>query len=103
MRTNEQILKVLRKNIVSCKDSLFYGMCEVIHALNMVDDQDDDYITDKEYINIFEYLYKNCPFKNINPSTSFWWTKGDKRPRLKWLDKQLKQLKLERDGKTKKS
>lgn len=78
-----ELLNLLKDYII--KDEYFKGMCIQISLMVV-----SNAIDTSEEIIIRNYL------KNQKPLTKnhlgFWWTKGNKKPRLDWIDKQIKKL-----------
>lgn len=89
LRTIQQLrlLKKMRSLIV--RDKNFYGMCGVINDL-----------WNTSRINVFEqgilnvFLYDRKPSLSRQYGCGFWWKSGNKKPRLRWIDKEIKKLNL---------
>lgn len=73
-----ELLKLLLSNI----DMLERGLCHLILKLCV-----RNYITTKELRILRQYLIKNTPIEF--EYDDFWWPKGEKEPRRKWLKKQI--------------
>lgn len=97
MRTITQLLTIVRDELIK-SEILDSGLCDFIFFLKV-----DTIITTSEYFMLMDYLDKNMPntfntlftrlvdFEwNFNESvTCHWWGIGKKKPRIKWLDKQI--------------
>lgn len=99
MRSDKVLLGLLFTYIVNDKD--FIGMCCCIQE--MVNKYAYDTELEGTEISVFEskklrnYLIDNEPRATF---TGFWWMKGEKRPRLEWLQREiLKIKKILRHGK----
>jgi len=66
-------------------DDLVSGLCAL--CLVLLDPLGDQ----KTYAEVRDYLSTELPRRKY--STGYCWPKGDKRPRLEWLDEQIKKLK----------
>jgi hypothetical protein len=73
-----ELLKLLLSNI----DMLERGLCHLILKLYV-----RNYITTKELRILRQYLIKITPIEF--EYDGFWWPKGEKEPRRKWLKKQI--------------
>lgn len=73
-----ELLKLLLSNI----DMLERGLCHLILKLRV-----RNYITDKELQILRQYLIKITPIEF--EYDDFWWPKGEKEPRIQWLEKQI--------------
>ena len=91
MRTIVELLEFLKQEIIEEKEC-FNGMCCSIHILYLTNTI--DCVEEK----ILEhYLEENSPIKK--GTKDFWWLKGDKQPRLKWLDEQIQKLQNGKENK----
>ena len=85
MRTNKEILKLLLENI----DQLRTGLCGLA---NRVD------ITYNEYYSIYNYISRYRPNKKSKlyghgpdiTNNQYYWEKGDKESRARWLKYHIK-------------
>lgn len=87
-RNINELLKLMLKNF---QESDFHrGLCYCALGMNI-----DLIINDEEYYEIRKYIQDNRPtlysslqaFRNRN--NSFYWHKGLKKPRIKWLNKHI--------------
>lgn len=76
-----ELLKLLLSNI----DMLERGLCHLILKLRV-----RNYITDKELQILRQYLIKITPIEF--EYDDFWWPKGEKEPRIRWLNLHIKIL-----------
>lgn len=97
MRTNKELLQLLLDNI----DKLGTGLCALAQRLN-----DEDIMSYNDWDKVNFYIYKNKPFyyrlrRSLwlvislpeHMSYSFFWPIGQKEPRIKWLEQQIKRCK----------
>jgi hypothetical protein len=86
MKKERSILKLLvfLRDYIRDTDRFFNGMCLIIMRMN-----NQNLISLDERVLLIRYFEENKP-KHIK--TSYWWKVGDKVPRLKWLNKQIKKL-----------
>jgi hypothetical protein len=85
MKTEKELLELLLDNI-----SLMgkFGLCSIAIGLSI-----QNKISHEELRKIIEYIKQNKPvnlhtiFNNV-----FYWTKGRKYPRIKWLKKHINNL-----------
>ena len=99
MKTIKELLIIVRDNIQ--QDILFTdGICLEtyrLHAENIIDY--DEYYLLVEFLNNNTPLTKNVIIDRIlelnftKPlDATYWWKYGDKKPRIKWLNKHIKRL-----------
>lgn len=87
----KQILIQLKELI---KDPTYTGgMCEMLHIMYM-----NGNITSDEEIVLIKYLIKHRPLNSyfwfLKTLELYWWNPNKKEPRIKWLNKQIKKIKV---------
>jgi hypothetical protein len=91
MRTEKELLIILRNHLEhEASNGIPFGICHEIDILFAVDT-----ITSKEYYVLQKYMRLHRPKrgKHYNPSyftTPYWWPKTLLKPRLNWLNDQIK-------------
>jgi len=80
-RTILKLLELLRKELESRKPS---GLCSLVIILF-----DNDIISILEKKHLLQYIESNRPYY-ISSSYRHWFQKSNKKPRLDWLDQQIK-------------
>ena len=85
MRTEKELLQVLLDNM----DKFETGLCLLSGAL-----QRGKIITMTEEFSIFRYIEGNAPKMNYNKVilSVYKWPKGEKQPRIDWLNEQIQKL-----------
>lgn len=84
MRSRKELLEFMLNNLE--KDSLLIGgLCDLNLSLHVIGEI--DYF---EYNEIKTHLVLNAP-EGIMIS-DFWWSPGEKQPRIDWLKKQIEKL-----------
>jgi hypothetical protein len=61
------------------------GLCELINKMFLL-----YYISNEERILLKNYLKENIP--DISKKGIYWWPRGEKEPRIKWLHEELNKL-----------
>ena len=72
------LLKLVLDNI----DQLELGLCHLLDNLRI-----HSFITRAEYFILDDYLFANRSIQN-----GYWWPKGEKEPRIRWLNLHIKIL-----------
>jgi len=80
-RDIKELLTLLRDYVSSYYDG--WGMCWSITEM-----YGEDIISFREKNRLDKYLDNNNPDRD----QIWWWNRQEKRPRLKWLDEQIKKL-----------
>ena len=85
MRTEKELLQVLLDNM----DRFETGLCHLTGILNI-----EGVITFEEEFIIDEYVYENSPeeFYIDEYDIHYKWVKGEKQPRIDWLNEQINKL-----------
>jgi hypothetical protein len=89
MRTTQELLEILDKNLCHLES----GLCHLAGKLWRWKD-----ISSYEYTNVRGFISENRPSKwsslscFLHRNDGFYWKKGDRVPRRKWLEKQIKKL-----------
>ena len=81
----KELLQLLRDYILTEAD--FEGMCRSIKDMYYV----YDIITLEEKVKLFLFLQEDT-FTLICPLVGYWWPRGEREPRLEWLDEKIKEL-----------
>ena len=81
-----KLLTMVREYIV--EDRCFYGMCGVAQDLLF------NGINIRERSVLLTYIDERQPPRSKMYDYGFWWKRGNKKPRLRWLDKEIAALKL---------
>lgn len=97
-RRIREVLEIVLKNLEDNKFKFNSGLCSFVGDLN-----DENIISAQEYFYIRIYIQKNRP--NIYSSLSaflhrnhsFYWKRGVKKYRIKWLKKHIQKLKNNED------
>lgn len=79
-----KILLILLLSYIK-EEEEFLGMC-----LSASELRDFREISHEEHLSIKEYLKNNKPV--LCMGMVYWWNRGDKEPRIEWLEKQIKLL-----------
>lgn len=79
MRTTKELLQIMLDNI----DEMVFGLCGLVSLLRT-----RGIITLHEYFRLKHYLEDNRPPELYG--SAYWWKIGVKKPRIKWLKKQIK-------------
>ena len=87
VKTDIELLIILRDFIV--QDNDFYGMCG--SAWDLVSLR---VINEHEYSILADYINERQPSPSKFWKYGYWWKIHNKKPRLRWIDKELKKLKL---------
>jgi hypothetical protein len=82
MRNIKELLEILLYAVHQDQD--FHGMCYTISRCLQ--------FTQGEKRILTAYLELNRPWHVELLEKSYWWKEGNKRPRIKWLKKQIKKL-----------
>lgn len=85
MRNEKELLKLMLEH----KDRFLSGLCLWVSEMYM-----NDIITYQEAVLLQNYINGNRPFWNrfFKGDISFWWKKGQIKPRIKWINKHIKKL-----------
>ena len=85
MRSEKELLQVLLDNM----DYFQTGLCRVITHLYLVDQ-----IKYNELYLVRKYIRKNAPemYDESGCLSVFNWVKGEKQPRIDWLNEQIQKL-----------
>jgi hypothetical protein len=83
MRDIKELLLLLRDEV---EQNLKFGMCGVVSGM-----YHNDIISRDEKNYMFEFVNENKP---EYAGSIFWFPKGEKPPRLDWIDEQLLELYL---------
>ena len=92
IRTNVELLKILKESYITTpKDSraVCSGLCLFVGMLN----EYNPTITKDDKKRLFIIVEDNPPKEMYNPrgkETGWYWKPGNKKPRIKWLDKMIK-------------
>lgn len=81
VKTNLQILQLLLSNI----DSLALGLCDLASKLNT-----RGKLNISNTVKIIQYIEAHRP--PLQEQHTLWWPKGEKEPRIDWLNNQIKLL-----------
>ncbi len=81
IKTNLQILQLLLSNI----DSLELGLCDLASKLNI-----PGKLSITNTVKIIQYIEEHRP--PLQERHTLWWPKGEKEPRVEWLNNQIKLL-----------
>lgn len=82
-----KLLKAIRLDILNCSMKYFTSMCITIEEMF-----DSKNITYDEYLLIKDHMKCNRP-KNVHRGvTGHWWPIGLKKPRIKWIDSEIKKI-----------
>ncbi len=100
MKRVKTLLKMIKKGVEEAPINTSGG-CAMCHIIQ------DFSFSDKEYNRMIDYLNDNAPqfiknrfkkarFKGTNDNDKhtdhYWWDYNDKKPRIKWLNKQIAKL-----------
>jgi hypothetical protein len=89
MRTEKELLKLMLWN----QENFVKGLCGWIFSLNC-----SNIITNYELNLLMDYIDHNRPsmFSSLsafkNRRGGYYWNKGDIKPRIKWINKQIEKL-----------
>jgi hypothetical protein len=87
MRAIKELLEVMLNN----QEMFYIGLCHWVYDLNA-----NNIIHDEEAKKLYKYIDTNRPhsFSSIeaykNRNNSFFWNKGNIKPRIKWIQKHIK-------------
>jgi hypothetical protein len=99
MRTIKELLIIVRDNMET--ENFVYGMCALIYRLlgYKTIDADEFLLLNKYFDNNVPITFNtvhnriiNCNFSRSFIPMTFWWGKSDKKPRIKWLNRQINKL-----------
>ena len=90
MKSDKELLQIMLDNKQHFCYDLFHWAANLYYY---------DIITESEYIRLDTYIFKNEPkftwYRFFHPwDTIYRWPKDDINPRIKWIETQLKKLKL---------
>ena len=89
MRTINELLIILKDNAVvinswfGLKQRINSGLCREVNRI-----QDKDLITEEELLLLYKHIAIFAP--KSPQGVGYSWTKSEWKPRLKWLNKQIK-------------
>jgi len=81
MRTKKELIKLLLDNF---NDYFESGLCDLATNLYL-----KDKITEMEHILIKTALRQNKPYMSISNYLGYWWPRGERHPRIKFLNEIL--------------
>lgn len=87
MRTTKELLEIMLQNIIVFK----YGLCYMASCIRR-----RGLINDSEYLFLLGYIGNNRPSKYssigayLSTDSNYYWPKGWKRPRVRWLKHHIK-------------
>lgn len=85
IRTDKELLEILLSNI----DKLFLGLCSLCRELYL-----RSIFTDIEFGHMYSYIRKHKPRNSrTKKGYLFYWEIGEKKPRIAWLKRQIKNCK----------
>lgn len=86
-RPIKELLELLKKNIQ--EDKNFYGMCTSTGEMRA-----DKIITEDEEVIIDDFTMDNIPKRAQKEGNEcgYWWTTGVKAPRIRFINKLLKEM-----------
>lgn len=85
MKTTKELLEIILNHIDLMSSN--EGLCGLIGALFI-----RKYIYMIEYDELRKYVGLNRPFSYRTPYGAYYWKPGEKKPRIKWLEKHIKKL-----------
>jgi hypothetical protein len=91
MKSTTTLLIILRDSIKIDPDftTVGFGMCNQVLRL-----YDQGKLTSSERYRLNEYLHVHNPKTKYFQNIFYWWKPGLRRPRIIWLNKQIKKLSI---------
>ena len=84
-RDLKELLILLKYYIIRQKPDIFYGMCGEIYEMYSI-----GYLENTEISILIKFLEVNRP-KGLE-ERNYWFPKGEKQPRIDWLNEQIYKL-----------
>ena len=91
MNRNINELLIILRDYIKEMDDFDLGLCHIISVLfdvGLINQY--EYFVLKDYVNYNKPKWYSKHFSPIQLQSPYYWKKGNKTPRLKWLDTQIK-------------